>query len=78
MTMVVNVSNQTLKVGPAGKKKELGPSEMADVDMSASDLAKHLFVKSGMLEVSKGKPGPKPKSAPVAEPSGDTEDKGNE
>lgn len=73
MTMVVNVSSQTLKVGPAGKKNELAPSEMADVDMSASDLAKNLFVKSGMLEVSKGKPGPKPKS-PAPEP----EDEGSE
>ena len=71
MTMVVNNSPRTLKI--AGH--QLGPREMADVNMSQKDLRNHLFVRSGDLEVSGGaKPGPKAKAPePESEPDAPTE-----
>ena len=63
MTMVLNNSNGTRKIGG----QTIAPRSMADVNMSAKELRNHLFVRCGDLEVSGGsKPGPKPKAPPFA------------
>lgn len=50
MAMVLNNSGQRLKI----KGVSIGPREMANVDLSSSELRNHLFVRSGLLDVSKG------------------------
>lgn len=51
MTMIVNKSNRTLKLGG----QEVGPSEFADVEVR--DLQNHLFARSGLIEVRGGSEG---------------------
>lgn len=50
MTMIVNNSNRTLKIAGV----QVGPQELAQVDASAKSLKEHLFVRSGLIEVSGG------------------------
>ena len=49
MTMLANVSGQTLKV----KGVTIGPRELKDVEGTRKELANHLFVRTGILEMSK-------------------------
>ena len=49
MTMLANVSGQTLKV----KGVTIGPRELKDVEGTQKELSNHLFVRTGLLEMSK-------------------------
>ena len=51
MAMIVNTSNCTLVIGG----KTLPPRGMESVDLSAKQLKEHLFVRSGLVEVSTAK-----------------------
>lgn len=63
MTMIVNNSDQTLNLAGV----QVGPRELADVNASAKSLREHLFVRSGLVEVSGGKPS-QPQKAQKQEP----------
>lgn len=65
MAMVLNNSGRVLKVRGA----EIHPREMADVPLSHSELRDHLFVRSGLLEVSGGRATSAPKRKPKQDDS---------
>ena len=74
MTMVVNNSGRRLKIGG----QVLAPRSFGDVNMPAKDLNNHLFVRSGLIEVSGGKSQERPKKQEQPEPSAEPEDQTSE
>lgn len=75
MTMVTNVSNRTLCLGGV----TLGPREMDDVNVPARKLANHLFVRSGLVEVSGlSAPAPAPTQEPEEPEQSESEEDGGE
>lgn len=75
MTMVTNVSNRTLCLGGV----TLGPREMDDVNVPARKLANHLFVRTGLVEVSGlSAPAPAPAQEPEEPEAPESEEDGGE